>query len=150
MSKPGLLELVDIGESPLPVGTTLPIPHRTIVSGRYLRTTRDWNGQWISGGARIGFDQSGHTVLHLEFDTDGAKMLRDFTSANIGKYMALTMDNVIIVSPVINEPILEGQLVVSGSGISLEQARLIVLELKYGTLPMPFTVVGANPVTPAH
>jgi len=148
VSNPGLLELVDIGESPLPVGTTLPIPHRTIVSGRYLRTTRDTGGQWISGGAGIGFDQGGYAVLRLEFDTDGAKMLRDFTSANIGKYMALTMDNVIIVSPVINAPILEGQLVVSG--ISLEQARLIVLELKYGALPMRFTEVGANPVTPAH
>lgn len=50
VSNPGLLELVDIGESPLPVGTILPIPHRTIISGRYLRLVRDSKSvQWVVG-----------------------------------------------------------------------------------------------------
>lgn len=159
VSSQGILEVVDTGESPVAAGSRLAVPHRTVVSGRNLnlRTTSDWRyGQWAMDakgqlGQRVAdaesrLDQSGYPVLELGFDSEGTKLLRDYTSANTGKYAALAMDNVSIFSPRVQAPILDGRVMVNG--LSLEQARLIVLKLKYGALAAPFAVVSAKPVTP--
>jgi preprotein translocase subunit SecD len=61
-------------------------------------------------------------VVTLSFTSNGTKAWADFTSANVGKQVALVLDGSVLSAPVINEPIFAGETEISGR-FTQEQAR---------------------------
>jgi len=100
--------------------------------------------------AEVGFDRLNRAYIQLEFTPEGGKLFADFTARNVGRFLAITMDKVVISSPVIQSAITKPEAIIEGGegGLVPEEARSIVLQLKYGALPVPLKVVEQRTVGP--
>jgi len=125
--------------SPIPSTTGAETTYPTVLTGKDLQT------------ASVGFDNLGRPQIDFTLTSSGAKKFADFTTKNVGKYLAITMDKKVIECPVIQNPITGGQGVInggSGPGFALQDAQDLVIQLKYGALPIPLKVVESNQVGP--
>jgi len=96
------------------------------------------------------FDTSqGAPVIHFEFGRVGAEQFADITSENVGKTLAMYLDEEKLMEPVINEPITGGKgRITLGRGTSLEQARNYAILMKSGALPISLRTVQMTQVAP--
>jgi preprotein translocase subunit SecD len=109
----------------------------TIMTGRHLKT------------ASVGTDEFGRPEIRFELTEEGAQIMADYSRANVGKVLAILMDKVVISAPVIQTPITDGSgRITSKQGFPLEEARSIAIQMKYGALPVPLTVVENRSVGP--
>lgn len=97
--------------------------------------------------ADVSFDQYGKPQIQFTLTSDGAKKFADYSTKNVGKYLAITMDKQVIEAPVIQEPITTGQGVINGQ-FTLQEAQSLAIQLKYGALPVPLKVVDSMSVGP--
>jgi preprotein translocase subunit SecD len=124
--------------STTPLTSTTPITtvYRTIMTGKDLQS------------ASVAFNQTtNQPYIQFTLTSDGAKIFSDFTSKNVGKYLAITMDKRVISSPVIKTAITDGSGIIEGQ-FTLEEANNLVVQLKYGALPVPLKVVQSNSIGP--
>ncbi|MBK1697751.1 protein translocase subunit SecD [Rhodovibrio salinarum] len=91
--------------------------------------------------------QQGQPVVSFTFDTVGAKRFGETTQENVGRPFAIVLDGKVISAPVIREPILGGQGVISGD-FTVQEANDLALLLRAGALPAPLTVVEERTVGP--
>lgn len=89
----------------------------------------------------------GKVEVSLSLTTDGARTFRRITSENVGRQLAIILDNVVYSSPVIREAIPGGQASISG-GFTLEEARQLSIVLRAGALPAPLEIVEKRTVGP--
>src|SRR5487761_1700104 len=92
------------------------------------------------------FEES-EPVVSFKFDSVGARRFAEATKENVGKLFAIVLDNKVISAPVIREPILGGQGVISGS-FTAQSANDLALLLRAGALPAPLTVIEERSVGP--
>lgn len=79
-------------------------------------------------------------ILTFRFNTTGAQAFARFTSENVGRPIAIVLDDAVLSAPVIREPILGGSGQVSGD-FTLESAKELAVQLRAGTLPAGITVI---------
>ncbi|HKR20123.1 MAG TPA: protein translocase subunit SecD [Stellaceae bacterium] len=91
--------------------------------------------------------QDNEPVVSFKFDSVGARRFAEATKENVGKLFAIVLDNKVISAPVIREPILGGQGVISGS-FTAQSANDLALLLRAGALPAPLTVIEERSVGP--
>ncbi len=89
----------------------------------------------------------GRPVVSFRFNASGAKKFGDATRENAGKFLAIVLDEKVISAPRINEPILGGSGIISGS-FSVQQAQDLSLLLRAGALPAPLQVLEERTVGP--
>lgn len=158
LKKTASLEFVDMGNTPVPEGTIIqtdfgaseptsvspdsetppdanPIVYHTVMTGADLDS------------ATVGQDNSGQYVINFTLTQKGSTVFGDYTSKNVGKYLAITLDKQVISAPVINQPILGGQGSISGS-FTLESANALAVQLRSGALPIPIKIVESRTVGP--
>lgn len=128
--------------STVPAGPTpTPTPEQvfpTVLTGRDLNR----------GGLSIGRKQTtGELYIAFELTSEAAPKFADFTSKNVGKYLAIALDKEIISCPVIKGAITEGKGVIEGR-FTLEEARSLLVQLQYGALPIPLRVETTRTVGP--
>jgi len=92
---------------------------------------------FVRGGemsdAEASFDaRTGEPIISFRFNAKGAGKLLSFTQNNVGRPFAIVLDNQVISSPVIREPILGGTAQISGNFTSA-QAQQLITNLKTGT-----------------
>jgi preprotein translocase subunit SecD len=109
--------------------------YQTIVSGEDI------------ADAFITQNNTGAYVVGFELKGDGVDDFCNFTSANVGRYMSIALDKVVISSPVINSPICGGQGTIEGMGLS--EVKDLVIQLKAGALAVPLTVKSSRVVGPS-
>ncbi|MFH0924976.1 MAG: protein translocase subunit SecD [bacterium] len=97
--------------------------------------------------ARVGFGEYGGYVVNLRFDKQGAKLFSKITGANIGKPLAIVLDNTVYSAPVIRDQIAGGNAQISGS-FTEEEARDLAIALKAGSLPAPVEILEERTVGP--
>jgi len=83
----------------------------------------------------------------LEFDKEGAKLFAAATSANVKKPLLIVIDNEVISAPLVDEPITDGNAVISGNFTAKEAQDLAVL-LRSGALPVTFNVMEKRSIGP--
>lgn len=89
----------------------------------------------------VSFDQkSGQPVVQLAFTSGGAKKFAEITKRNIGKRLGFALDNIMIDAPVVQNQILNGDAIISGS-FTTEQAKQLQLQLNAGALPVSLSVL---------
>lgn len=121
-------------------GTTTPTYVATGLTGRYL------------SGATLAFG-SGATAglatpqVVLNFNSDGAALFEKITKDNVGKQLAIFLDNQVISAPVIQEAIPGGHATISGN-FSAAAARDLVRNLNFGALPVPISLESSSAVGP--
>lgn len=98
--------------------------------------------------AQPGFDpQTNRPIVHLKFDSLGTKKFGDATKNNVGKLFAIVLDDKVLSPPRIEQPILGGNAVISGS-FTAQQAQDLALLMRAGALPAPLKVLEERTVGP--
>ena len=116
--------------------TSLRIDKRVVLSGDNL------------DNARPSFNnQDNETVVSFTLDRLGAKRFAKVTTNNVGKQLAIILDNKIISAPQIREPILGGNGQISGD-FDLQSASDLALLLRSGSLPAPLNIIEERTVGP--
>lgn len=89
--------------------------------------------------------RTGQVQVAIQFNDEGTQLFAELTKRNIGKPIAIFLDGTAISIPVVNEPILTGSAVISGS-FSLKDARLLSQRLNSGALPVPVELISQQKV----
>ncbi|MNK58629.1 preprotein translocase subunit SecD [compost metagenome] len=89
----------------------------------------------------------GGWVVTIKFDQQGAKLFGEITSRNVGRPVAMVLDDKIISAPNVNEPILNGDAVVSGN-FTAKEAQDVAVQLNAGALPVPLEEIENRTVGP--
>jgi preprotein translocase subunit SecD len=119
-----------------PLTTPDAVAYRTIMTGVHLQS------------ASVGFDsQTGAPIIQFTLTSEGARIFADHTTKNVGQYLTITLDKRVISSPRINGAIPSGSGQITGS-FTREAAQALVVQLKYGALPVPLKVLSSRSVGP--
>lgn len=87
----------------------------------------------------------GSPQIALQFDSEGTQLFADITKRNIGKPVAIFLDDEIISQPTVQSEIPNGQAVITGN-FTMKEANDLVKRLNEGALPVPITLVGQQSV----
>ncbi|MDO8503587.1 MAG: protein translocase subunit SecD [bacterium] len=91
--------------------------------------------------AKVEFDsQAGKPVIGLEFSDEGGKKFQEITKKNVGKPLAILIDNQLITAPVVQQEISGGSAIITGS-FTLEEAKRLAVQLNSGALPIPVKLI---------
>lgn len=169
----GLLEFVDLGDTQLTPGTSVvtdfgqsgqvetpqatpttegPTPtvdpnatatpaatnqvvYKTILTGKELKQVS------VSAGTTGGYE------INFELSSEGGKIFADYTTKNVGKFLAIVLDKKILSAATIQEPIPNGQVRLSGN-FNNDTANSLAIQMRYGALPIPFKVVESRVIGP--
>ena len=112
----------------------------------YGRENAKLGGEMVTN-AGYDFDQTGKTNVTLEMNPIGAKLWAALTRANVGRPVAIVVDNIVYSAPNVNEAIEGGRSSISGS-FSQEEASDLANILKIGKLPAPAKIVSDTVVGP--
>lgn len=154
LQQTAFLEFVDMGSAPEAVGTIIqtdyaqggepapitdgaaqPIIYHTVMTGAELDTVGVVNDP--TQGYQISFT----------LKSTGTQAFGDYTSASMGKYLAIVLDKRVISTPVISSAITDGKGVISGN-FTYETANALAIQLRYGSLPIPVKIVESRTVGP--
>ena len=97
--------------------------------------------------ADVGLDQYGQPEIRFTLKPSGAKIFADYTASHIGDVLAIVLDKHVVSAPVIQSAIPDGNGRITGR-FTLEQARSVALQLRYGALPVPLKVETIRTVGP--
>ena len=92
-------------------------------------------------------DQNGAPAVSFRFDSTGGRRFAQATQENVGKPFAIILDGKVISAPNINEPILGGSGIISGS-YTTQTANELAILLRSGKLPVELKVVEERTVGP--
>lgn len=169
----GLLEFVDSGYAPQPFGAVLTTdylaagepaltPTPTITTTETISPTEMVTGtgtapseevfHTVMAGthletAYVGRDQYGALEIHFELDDEGGNIFADYTATHINQFLCIVLDKKVISCPRIQTAIPDGQGRISGQ-FTLEEARKLAVQLRYGALPIPLRVETTRKVGP--
>ena len=114
----------------------LNVNKRVVMSGDNLTT------------AKPKFDsRNNETIVTFTLDRVGAKRFGRVTTNNVGKRLAIILDNKIISAPQISEPIIGGNGQISGN-FTFQSATDLALLLRSGALPAPLNIIEERTVGP--
>ncbi len=87
--------------------------------------------------------QSGFPVVNLEFNAEGTNKFAELTTQIAGSpdQIAIILDGVELIAPVVNQPITSGTAFIQGAGFTFERVQDIALLLEGGRLPLPITLI---------
>ena len=99
-------------------------------------------------GAEVRPDDQGGWVVAFTLDGEGARIFGDFTGANIGRQLAIVLDDTVYSAPVIRSKIGEGRGQIEG-GFTADTARDLAIVLRAGALPAPVQIISNLTVGPS-
>ncbi len=135
--------LTEEAQKLMPEGTTV----MKSKEGGYLALT---DTVAVSGAdledARVTTGEYGYPAVSFQFNSDGAKKFGNLTGANIGKQLAIVLDNTVQSAPRINSRISsQGQ--ITGQ-FKMEEARQLAIVLRAGALPAPVSIIEKRVIGP--
>lgn len=83
--------------------------------------------------------------VQLKFDDEGSKLFADITKRNIGKNVAIYLDQEIISAPVVQTEITAGEAVITGN-FTVDEAKELKRRLNEGALPVPIKLVSQQSI----
>lgn len=89
--------------------------------------------------AKVAHDEYNRPVVDFKFDSAGARDLSELTANNVRRQMAIIIDNVVIMAPVINQALTNGGGQISGIGSAKEAFDLSIV-LRSGSLHAPLKI----------
>jgi preprotein translocase subunit SecD len=171
LQQTGLLEFVDMGTSPAAPGTiiktdfgqsdsnsTTPAatPTTDPLATPTTEPTTDPNQpaetvyHAVMTGADltdafVSTDQLGTPAVSFTLTPEGAVIFSEYTTSHRNQYLGIILDKRVISAPVVNDPITDGNGIISGNFTAAEANQLAV-QLRYGSLPVPVKVVESRTV----
>jgi preprotein translocase subunit SecD len=101
--------------------------------------TRELTGEFlVAGRQQVTFQgRGGLPEVAFEFNGEGARLFEQITSRLIGRPLGIFLDGQPISTPTVQAVISSNGVI---TGLSLEQARLLAIQLNAGALPVPVTI----------
>ena len=131
----GRLVLAPVGEEAVSRGTRLDeAKYPALCDSRHI-TDGD-----------VAIDQNGDPALHMTLDAAGTKLFADYSRTHVGSYLAIAIDGVVVVAPLIQNEIPGGDIEVSigqNAGLSAEELSRLVAIIRIGPLPVPIREIAA-------
>lgn len=145
----GLLEWVDFGTNPPPPGTVVvtdyggvpaDLPegetvYHTIMTGAMMETVN------------VSANQLNQPVVAFSLNAEGTQIFADYTRNNIGSYLGIVLDKRVISAPRVSVAITDGNAIIEGN-FNFESANALVVQLRYGSLPIPLRIVETRLIGP--
>ncbi len=122
------------GTTPNPA-TTAPTIYHTVMTGAALSSVN------VQAGQLSGF------VIAFTLKSDSAAMFSEYTGSHINQTLAIVLDKRVISTPTISNQITGGQGIIQGS-FTQDSANTLAIQLRYGSLPVPVSVVESRSVGP--
>ncbi|MDP3947663.1 MAG: protein translocase subunit SecD, partial [bacterium] len=143
-----LAGIKDVAKAVEQIGRTARLEFRT-VSGEGESATLEESGltgQYLVK-AQVTFNQTtSQPEIAIQFSSEGATLFEKITGENVGKPLAIIIDNTLISSPTVRDKISGGQAVISGIG-DLKEAQNLANLLNAGALPAPVTLLSQQTVS---
>ena len=102
---------------------------QTLLTGKYIE----------DAGVQID-PQFNEPYVWLKFNSKGAKIFEQITKENVGKRLAIVLDDVVRSAPVIKEKISGGEAQITGA-FTIEEAHDLAVVLRAGALPAPVKIL---------
>ena len=99
--------------------------------------------------ARQEIDQNAKAEVTIQMNSEGAKNWKRLTGENIGKQVAIVLDDYVYSFPVVNDEIPNGRSSISGGDMTIEEAQDLANILKAGKLPAPSRIMEEAVVGPS-
>lgn len=117
-----------------------------------LKMSRD--GKCALGGevitdARQDFGQQNDVEVTIQMNAEGAKIWKRLTGENIGRQIAIVLDDYVYSYPNVNDEIAGGRSSISGGGMTIEEGQDLANILKAGKLPAPARILEEQVVGPS-
>jgi SecD/SecF fusion protein len=103
----------------------------------------------VVSDARQDYGQNGQVTVDLQMDSQGAKIWKRLTGENVGRQVAIVLDDYVYSFPVVNDEIPSGRSTISGGGMTIEEAQDLANILKAGKLPAAARIVEESVVGPS-
>lgn len=124
----------ELTDEEIEILNTDPYFKPTNLTGRYLK------------GAELAFDQQTfQSRVNLKFNDEGAEIFEELTERNVGKRLAIYLDEVPISAPTVQTVISGGDAEISGD-FSIDEAKELVRRLNAGALPVPIKLINQQTV----
>lgn len=106
--------------------------------------------------AQVVFSQGGQTInnsgaqVGIEFNAEGAQKFAEITKRNIGKPLAIFLDDQPLSEnpPIVQQEITGGNAVISGS-FTTDEAKALSVQLNAGALPVPIEIIEQRVIGPS-
>jgi preprotein translocase subunit SecD len=113
------------------------VKKRTLLTGEYITD------------ARVQIEsQFNQPYVSLSFDARGARLFDKITAENVGKKLAIVLDNHVYSAPEIRERISGGRAQITGH-FTMEEAKDLAIVLRAGALPAPVKILEKRTVGPS-
>ena len=112
------------------------------LTGKYL-TDADVQ---IGGGSSLA--SAGKPVVTMKMNSEGAKIFARVTGANVGRRLAIVLDNKVYSAPRINTKIPHGNAIIEGMA-DMKEAKDLAIVLRAGALPAPVKIIEERTVGPS-
>ncbi|MGE3960442.1 MAG: protein translocase subunit SecD [Dehalococcoidia bacterium] len=104
------------------------------VDGQVLTLT----GQYLKSNSYVGFDAVGNPFVGFEFQDAGGQLFEQITQRHVGEQIAIFLDEELLSAPVVQAVISDTGTI---TGLDLERARELVVQLNAGALPLELSVL---------
>ncbi|GAA4005803.1 protein translocase subunit SecDF [Hymenobacter fastidiosus] len=105
-------------------------------------------GGEVVADARQDYDQGGRPEVSMQMNPSGGSKWQKLTAANIGRQVAIVLDDYVYSAPVVQAEIAGGNSSISGN-FTIEEAQDLSNVLKAGKLPAPTRIVEEAVVGPS-
>ncbi len=91
--------------------------------------------------------QTGKPEVALNFTQNGTKLFADITQRNVGKPVLIFVDNNLLTQPVVQQAILDGNAVITGT-FTTDEAKRLAIAINSGALPLPIKLIEQRNIGP--
>ncbi len=117
--------------------TPIVVYKKVLLTGEYIKD------------ARVQIDSRyNEPYVAIEFDSQGAKIFDKITAENVGRKLAIILDNNVYSAPVIQERISGGRASITGR-FTTKEAHDLAIVLRAGALPAPVKILEKRTVGPS-
>lgn len=118
------------------LATSTPTLVETGLSGKHIKK------------ASVDFNQQdGKPQVALSFNSEGTKLFGEITKRNIGKPLAIVVDNFLVSSPTVQQAIVDGNAVITGN-FTVEEAKKLAITINSGALPLSIKLIEQKNIGP--
>ncbi|CAM1350727.1 protein translocase subunit SecDF [Tenacibaculum crassostreae] len=102
----------------------------------------------VIADAKQDYDEVSKPIVSMMMNSEGTKKWSKLTGENIGKFVAIVLDDYVYTAPVINQQ-LGSNSSISGGSMTVTEAQDIATVLKAGKLPAPARIIQSEIVGPS-
>jgi len=104
-------------------------------------TTQALTSKYLKPNAAVTLDNLGKPEVAFEWETEGAKLFGEVTTALLNKPLGIFLDNTLISVQTVQAVITDKGVI---TGLTLDQAKILVAQLNSGQLDVPLEIINST------